>query len=299
MGLDVDSVRFLLSAEHFGLQGKNICTLGRLAMFVSKRNFKAVMREYGKDLAFPVKEVCYTEDYFAPLGYRVEALDASPYEGADIIHDLNQPIPDSLANRYDLVWDGGTLEHVFNFPMAMQNVMRMAKVGGHVFLELPANNLCGHGFYQFSPELFFRIFTPANGFELLRLYAMCEGRAYHVIDPLSIHGRVQLLNSQAVTLRVHARKIADRPLSTVQQSDYAETWEHKEQPQQEKRDGRLKSFLRKNLSPSQTQYVGKFLFWLRIRRVIWQWKASSKLSNRSIYRPVTNWTEPTSSQWAS
>ena len=54
---------------------------------------------------------------------------------------------------------------IFNFPVAIRNLMRMAKVGGQVFLTTPANNFCGHGFYQFSPELAYRIFALENGFE--------------------------------------------------------------------------------------------------------------------------------------
>ena len=288
MGLDVDSVRFLLSAQQLGLQGKTICTLGRQSMFLSRRKFKAVLGEYGKDFPYPDKTVVYAEDYLVPLGFTVDALDASNYEGADIVHDLNQPIPHHLRNRYDLVWDGGTLEHVFNFPVAMQNVMQMTKVGGHVFLETPANNLCGHGFYQFSPELFFRVFTPANGFELLRLYILCEGRAYHVVDPIDVHGRVLLLNSKATTLRVHARKIADIPLSIVQQSDYVDNWQQKHEVPS---DGRWKAILRKHLSPAQIHTISKFNNWVRKWRGIWRWKTTSKLSNRSYYVPVTNWNE--------
>ena len=32
--------------------------------------------------------------------------------------------------------------------------MALPKVGGDVYICTPANNLCGHGFYQFSPEFF-------------------------------------------------------------------------------------------------------------------------------------------------
>src|SRR5574341_140267 len=44
----------------------------------------------------------------------VQAMDVSDHEGAQIIHDLNRPIPPSLRGRFDMVLDGGTLEHVFD-----------------------------------------------------------------------------------------------------------------------------------------------------------------------------------------
>jgi hypothetical protein len=106
---------------------------------------------------------------------------------------------------------------------------------------------CGHGFYQFSLELFFRLFAPDNGFELLRIYMTCNGRHYHVADPARVHGRVELLNSEGSLLMVHARKVAHVPdaLKTPQQSDYLAVWtDH----QTEKHDGRLKSFIQRIFS---------------------------------------------------
>ena len=44
----------------------------------------------------------------------------------------------------------------------------MATVQDHFVRITPANNFFGHGFYQFTPELFFRIFSAANGFEVER-----------------------------------------------------------------------------------------------------------------------------------
>ena len=56
-----------------------------------------------------------------------------------------------------MVIDGGLLEHVFDFPTAIRNCMRMVRQGGHLILNLPVNNFPGHGFYRFSPELVFRV----------------------------------------------------------------------------------------------------------------------------------------------
>jgi 2-polyprenyl-3-methyl-5-hydroxy-6-metoxy-1,4-benzoquinol methylase len=76
----------------------------------------------------------------------VSSIDASDYENATYVHDLNVPIPDHLKGQFDLVDDGGTLEHVFNFPVALRNCMEMVKVGGHLLLNVPTNNFVGHGF---------------------------------------------------------------------------------------------------------------------------------------------------------
>jgi hypothetical protein len=228
----------------------------------------------------------FADDVLLPLGYHVDSMDASDYEGANIVHDLNLPIPPALRERYDLVWDGATLEHVFNFPVAIFNAMHMVKVGGHLLLETPTNNQCGHGFYQFSPELFFRLLTPQNGFELLRVYLRMNNRFYHVADPIKVHDRVELLSAYGAYLMVHSRKIGATPEQIVipQQSDYPVQWDAPA-----KSEGRAKAFLRAHLSPGT---ITKISFWLNRRRIKGAGRAfrrNAKISNRAFFTPVRQW----------
>jgi hypothetical protein len=61
------------------------------------------------------------------------------------------------------VFDGGALEHVFNFPVAISSCMRALVVGGTFISSTPVNNNMGRGLYQFSPELFYRVFSQEFG----------------------------------------------------------------------------------------------------------------------------------------
>jgi hypothetical protein len=64
----------------------------------------------------------YAEEFFRLLGAQsVESIDASEYEGATHVHDMNLPVPRELLGRFSVVHDGGTLEHVFNVPQALKN----------------------------------------------------------------------------------------------------------------------------------------------------------------------------------
>ncbi|MBU3077344.1 class I SAM-dependent methyltransferase [Sphingomonas quercus] len=101
---------------------------------------------------------------------RSVAADASPYEGAAIVHDFNQPLPDDLHQSFDTVIDFGSTEHIFNIAQSLTNLMNLVRVGGRLIACVPANNWLGHGFYQFSAEMPFRVFTPANGFRLHAVY---------------------------------------------------------------------------------------------------------------------------------
>lgn len=214
MGLSISSAKFLTKAWKDGVCFKNTLTLGRQHMLIKSERARAILKQYGAwpppqgESAFLQAvgtEFPWAFNTFArALGAeRISACDASSYEGADYTHDLNLPVPSELEETFDLVIDGGTLEHVFNFPTAMANCMKMVKTGGHLVIFTPINNYCGHGFYQFSPELFYRVFSSENGFEVSRMVAVADdvgigsffglryyfpitGPWYEVMDPAKI-----------------------------------------------------------------------------------------------------------------
>ena len=73
-------------------------------------------------------------------------------------------------DKYDVVLNGGTLEHVFNLPVALDNVFSLIKDNGFLVSISPANNFCNHGFYQFSPDIFMSLVHFNKGLDLKRLY---------------------------------------------------------------------------------------------------------------------------------
>ena len=172
--------------------------------------------------------------------------------------------------------DGGSrLTTVFDFPRAIANCMKMVAVGGHFLGVTPTNNLMGHGFYQFSPELFFRVLTPENGFVMERMIAfeMTPLAAwYEVTDPAQARGRVKLTNRRPTCLLIQARKVARVPLLTVtpQQSDYAVKWDV---PKEKKRRFKIKLplatrlFIRRLRSVFRSPFDPRFF-----RKVLPRWK---------------------------
>jgi hypothetical protein len=172
----------------------------------------------------------YAEPFLRVLGAtEIRSFDASNYEQATDIVDFNVTIGGDYRNRFTAVIDGGTLEHVFNFPTAISNCMSMIAPDGHFIGVHPANNFLGHGFYQFSPELFFRVFAPQNGFQLecvIIFEDLWDAEWFQVADPASLGARLTLVNKHPVYLAVIARKIATVPifLAYPQQSDYYAAW---------------------------------------------------------------------------
>jgi hypothetical protein len=91
----------------------------------------------------------------------------------------------------------------------------------------PTTNISfGHGFYQFSPELFFRIFSIHNGF-VTRVFLFEDrvgGQWFEVRDPAEMQQRGTLINRRPTYLLVMARKTANALFVTPQQSDYQAKW---------------------------------------------------------------------------
>jgi hypothetical protein len=109
------------------------------------------------------------EEFFRFLGFSdVSSCDVSTYENARLILDLNAPVPADLHDRFDLIYDGGTMEHIFNVPVVLANINAMLKTGGRVIHVSPTSNMVDHGFYCFSPT-FFADYYKANHYQLLTL----------------------------------------------------------------------------------------------------------------------------------
>jgi SAM-dependent methyltransferase len=238
MGFDAATLEILLTARDAGASFDEVLTVGRQSLRVSSSEVRAALARHGirvdarQAAALLVDQNGYCEPFLKLLGARqVQSIDASSYEGASIVHDMNRLLPDSYRDQFTLVIDGGSLEHVFNFPVALKNCMDAVAPGGHFVGITPANNLMGHGFYQFSPELFFRVFIPANGFEIDRVLVYeCPWRSvwYEVLDPEQARRRVELTNKRQAYLIACAKKTASVSIFNEwpQQSDYAALWQH-------------------------------------------------------------------------
>lgn len=318
MGMTLQSCRFLVEALKDGDIPRRVLTLGRQSLWVSPERLVGLLGAVFPRVDDPTRQ--QWGEALAPAGHRletflrllgaktVEAVDASGYEGAELIHDFNHPLPAVWEQRYDWVLDGGTLEHVFNFPVALANCMRLVRENGRLFLFTPANNYCGHGFYQFSPELFFRVFRPENGFELERLEAVVDtagfsrvlgvkyafpitGRRYAVTDPDQVGERVLLVNRLPTLLFVQARRVrAVEPLcQPPQQSDYVRQWATGAPPQPLAQTPRGRALGEKLLSLFGEHFCREmlprlawFLDPLRRRRFF----RRLSFANRRFYRPA-------------
>jgi hypothetical protein len=300
MGICFHDLRLMWNARQAGASFERMLTIGRQSLCLHPAEIDVLtaarartagrgLEVSGECLEFGAAAEPFLRAFLGATS--VEALDYSNYEGAQHVHDMNEPIPEGMVTRFDVVYDGGALEHIFNFPTAIANLMRMTKVGGRVFMSTPANNFFGHGFYQFSPELMFRVFAPENGFEIGTVQIV-EARypspeltrnraAYAVMDPAAVHDRVGLLTKRPVLMLVEARKIAHQPLfvRAPLQSDYVTSWSAAQ--------AGAKSAAQPRPSRAWRSRVGGVLpHALRVMLMGWAQKRRYSLANARFYRKV-------------
>jgi hypothetical protein len=185
-----------LTARTFLIEGKarpfhgSILQLGKQDIYFGMNELNAWAAAQGFSLRsngvvtlknnrhFPNLECIDDVTFFNQIGFdEVRSCDASEYEGADYIVDLNQPSPENLTDRFDVIFDGGTCEHVFHLPQALANVHVMLKVGGRVIHGSPVSNYVDHGFYSFSPTLFYDYYT-ANHYQVECCYLQAHTRDF-------------------------------------------------------------------------------------------------------------------------
>lgn len=146
--------------------------------------------EAGPEDLFQEDKFC--ETFLKTIGWpRMESLDFSAIEGAEHIHDLSLPVGPDLTGRFDLVYDGGTTEHVFDIAQAFRNVDAMLKPEGIFISCVGTEGWFGHGFYQIGPDIPWRYWVASLGYEMLGCWTFTRQETEPprpVADPTGVPG---------------------------------------------------------------------------------------------------------------
>jgi hypothetical protein len=92
---------------------------------------------------------------------RVSALDVSAYEGAEIIHDLNEPLPDKYTEIADFIFNGSCLDNLFDPATAITSLSKMLRPRGRI-IHLEHGTAIQDAFLCYSPEWFFDYYAINN-----------------------------------------------------------------------------------------------------------------------------------------
>ncbi len=250
MGIDIDSFQFLV----YALKKKKF---GRTAT-MGRQEIRPLRRKDIKRILHLPKEIDYGEwcenlliDHFHSS--KVDSFDYSDYEDCTFTHDMNKPLPSTLTtpnHQYDTILDIGTFEHIYNLPQAFKNISSMCADGGVIIHAVPANNMCGHGFWQFSPELFYSLYSESNGYAETEVFFVNKTNSkywYKVKIPENGIRRV-VQNKDEVYALVRTKKVKTFSHDNVQQSDFVRVWDQKNSNVENRLIKKLENIMKKHES---------------------------------------------------
>jgi hypothetical protein len=245
VGLSKCTLRLLLNEARREPFTGSVVVLGKQDVWFTEATLRSCAADAGvrlRDVALtlspkpgPASKGYLSDDsMLKALGFEdYSALDVDGYESAGFIHDLYSPtIPAEIEGRFDVVIDGGTLEHVFHVPNAISALGRMVHSAGRVIHASPSSNHVDHGFYMFSPTFFWDYYS-ANRFELPAVHIVRYPRRHWdrpwdvfeytpgVLDHVSFGGLDGMFMIWCV-----ARKTAESTTGVVpQQHSYYQLWQ--------------------------------------------------------------------------
>jgi hypothetical protein len=106
-------------------------------------------------------------DFYRALGFRsYQAIDVNANFGSQMM-DLNRLLVEDygFTERFDLVVNNGTGEHIFNQAAVFKNMHDACAAGGLMLHIMPFVNYQNHGFYSFHPVLYCDI-AEANAYRI-------------------------------------------------------------------------------------------------------------------------------------
>lgn len=153
-----------------------------------------------------------TSGLLKACGFKYSAIDIFDAEGT-ILFDLNREEPSpEMRNRYDLVTNFGTTEHIINQYLAFKTVHEMTKPGGLIYHELPLGGFHMHGYFSYNPLLFMQV-AAANQYEIVMQAYGKNGRDFHPAPEFMVKNGFVDAGYYDLAIEFIFRKTADAPFN--------------------------------------------------------------------------------------
>ena len=177
MGLGIAAAQNTLELYDLGYlkNAKSIIEIGSQEIQMHKEDLKQLFDNAGlkSDLIdkypnmnnWPLRPFCSAKYFYESLGINeYQSIDINGDHGA-IAHDLNKPFDDkSKFNKFDIVTDQGSCEHVFNIAECYRTMHNLAKPGGYIIIAQAVWK--GNGYFKFD-DSFFEGIAAANNYKVI------------------------------------------------------------------------------------------------------------------------------------
>ena len=156
------------TAVDLGSQTASIDKVFIQNLFKQKKSLKDVQK---KNLEKLIKKVKFdTKDFFNSIGFfKYKSIDINgAYNSFQF--DLNKNISEeyNFNQKFNLVINNGTGEHIFNQYSLFLNFHNLTKVNGIMLNILPFLDWINHGFYNFNP-IFFADLAASNNYKIIKI----------------------------------------------------------------------------------------------------------------------------------
>ena len=177
MALGIAAAQNTLELYNLGYlkNSKSIIEMGSQEIQMHKEDLKQLFNNAGlkSDLVdkyphmnnWPGRPFCPAKYFYESLGIKeYQSIDINGDHGA-IAHDLNKPFEDkSKFNKFDIVTDQGSCEHVFDIAECYRTMHNLAKPGGYIIIAQAVWK--GNGYFKFD-DSFFEGIAAANSYKVI------------------------------------------------------------------------------------------------------------------------------------
>jgi hypothetical protein len=251
MGIGINELNFLIYIKNKKQLG-NVLTIGRQEIHLEKSRVVSALTKMERGNPYIHNQYCedMLRDNFGAIS--VESIDNSNYENATHVFDLNKIIDNKILKEYDTIIDFGCTEHIYNISNALENITNLCKIEGQILHIVPANNMCGHGFWQFSPELFLSLYSIKNGYKNTEIYLNNDSdfKIWYKVKEPEKGERINIKSTTKSNLYIIVKTIKSVKTindKNIQQSDYVELWKKiKSDENNNKKNKYLKEYIKKS-----------------------------------------------------
>jgi hypothetical protein len=185
MGIQAQMARFILQEHRYRPLTGSLLLIGRQTVYLTPEEAVQVIQEEQVPVRENVKiELDATTRSGASSGRisdksffalfcdaRVEALDVSDYEGAELVCNLNEPIPAELHGSYDFIYNGSCLDNIFDPSTTLKNLSRLLRPGGRM-IDIEHGSQVNGPYLMYPVDWFYDYY-------LVNHYADCKVYAAH------------------------------------------------------------------------------------------------------------------------
>jgi hypothetical protein len=177
MGMPKQVIKLLLNENEYKKINGEFLVCGRQSILINKTIIKDLLSSnhelleslldkwHGENLDINTRhgKDSIKDDVFLKTLFNINynCIDISEYEGANIILDLNYPIPNESNSKYDFIFSGGCLDNIFNPVSFLVNTTNLLKPGGRIVHYETFSGVMG-SFLGFTPEWFYGYYGINN-----------------------------------------------------------------------------------------------------------------------------------------